>query len=168
MKANLRSSLLILLMAMLIFSIPFITLAQQKSVEVQAKMAAERDAKADVNRLLWTGAGCLSACLGAGVGFGVGVSIIESGNWLENVEEGILGGVCVGGLVCGLFSLSVISYRSDPPPQRLLGKSPEYVDFYTAAYKAKILKRRAKFVAAGALTFSGLMILPTVIESAAQ
>ena len=155
-------------MAMLIFSIPFITLAQQKSVEVQAKMAAERDAKANVNGLLWTGTGCLSACLGAGIGVGVGAAIIESGNWLENFEEGILGGVCVGGLVCGVFSLGVISYRSYPPPQRLLGKSPKYVDFYTAAYRAKIQQRRTKFVAVGALTFCSLMVLPSLIEAAAQ
>ena len=163
MNSIFRLQFLALFMAMLIFSTPFTTLARQKSVEVQAKMAAEQDAKADVNGLLWTGTGCLSACLGIGVGTAVGVSIIESGTWLENVERGILGGVCTGGLVCGLFSLVAISYRSDPSPQRLLGKSPEYVDFYAAAYKTKIQQRRAKFAAVGALTSCGLILLPSVI-----
>ena len=55
MKTNLtfRSLFLVFLMAVLIFTAPFTTLAQQNSVEVQAKMAAERDAKTDVNGALW-------------------------------------------------------------------------------------------------------------------
>ena len=164
MKTNLtsRSSLLALLMAVLIFFHPFVILAQQESVEVQAKMAAERDAKANVNSLLWTGTGCLSVYLGGGVGTVIAASIIESGNWLENTEEGILGGVCVGGLVCGLFLWGAISYRSYPPPERLIGKSPEYIDVYTNVYKTRTRQLRRKYAVRGC----GVVVMIGMIVSA--
>lgn len=147
-------------MAVLIFSTPFITLAQQKSVEVQAKMAAERDAKTDVNRLLWTCIGCLSIYLSIGVG--AYFAIEESDSWLLGFsisEESILRGVCVGGLFCGAFSWGAISYPSYPPSERLLGKSPEYVDFYTDAYKAKTKRLRAKWAAVGAAPLAVLLLM---------
>lgn len=168
MKTNLTSrlSLLALLMVVLILSIPFTTFAQQKSVEVQAEMAAERDAKADVNKLLWTGAGPLFCLLGAISGGSVAEISDRGGASIEGI---ILSGVCVGGSVCGLFSLGVISYRSYPPSERLIGKSPEYVGFYTAAYEREIRLRRAKHAAAGALPFYGLMLLiGGVIEAAGE
>ena len=164
MNLKFQSLFMVLLMVMLIFSHPFVILAQQNSVESQAKIAAERDANANVNRLLWTGAGCLSVYLGGGVGTVIGASIIESGNLLENTEEGILGGVCVGGLVCGLFSWGVISYRSYPPPERLIGKSPEYIDVYTNVYKTRTRQRRGQYVVGGC----GLAVVIGMIVSAIE
>ncbi|RKU23240.1 hypothetical protein C6500_01890 [Candidatus Poribacteria bacterium] len=52
-----------------------------------------------------------------------------------------------------LYGAGEIS-ESDPLPQRLLGKLPKYVDFYTAAYKTKVQQRRTAFVAMGILTWN--------------
>ncbi len=105
MKIKLKNpcQILALLMAMLTFSAPFVTFAQQYSLQVEAVAAAERDAQADVNRGCWF----------------------------------------VGGCLAGVLSV-IIAYEVEavPPATRLLGKSPEYVAFYTDAYrrKAKTLK----------------------------
>ena len=71
------------LMAVLIFSLPFTTLAQQKSVQTEtevaaeqdsssvmreAKTAAERDASNDINKLAWFGAGVGDSRCGCVVG----------------------------------------------------------------------------------------------------
>ena len=86
------------LMVVLILNAPFVSLAQQKSVQAKAEADAERDAETRVNKPLWFFGGCLGGIL---------VIIIA------NVHE------------------------PSPPAASLLGKSPEYVSFYTDAYKAK-------------------------------
>lgn len=86
------------LMVILIFNSPFISLAQQNSVQARATAAAEQDATDHVNKSLWFFGGCLG-----------GILIII----IANVHE------------------------PSPPASSLLGKSPEYVSFYTDAYKAK-------------------------------
>ena len=53
-----------LVMTVLIFSMPIVTLAQQTSVDTDAVAAAEADAEADVNKLLWFAAGCVAPGLG--------------------------------------------------------------------------------------------------------
>lgn len=169
-KSNLTSrlSLLALLMAALVFSDPFVVFAQQDSIEVQAKMDAERDANADVNRLLWAGAGCLSFLLGAAAGVVTGAAIIEGGNLLENTEIGVLAGAVVGASTGCLFSLGITSRHSAPPPQRLLGKSPEYVDSYTTVYKTKIKQRRRKSAVVGALAILPFGVIMNVVSAAAN
>ena len=89
-------------MAILTFSMPFVTFAQQ-NLQMEAIVAAERDAQNDVNKGLW-----------------------------------FLGG-CLGGIVGVIVAYAV---EPAPPATRLLGKSPEYVAFYTQAYaeKAKSLQ----------------------------
>ena len=88
----------VLFMAMLVFSMPLVTLAQQASVQVEAVAAAEADAEADVQKPLWFAAGCFFPVLGVVAGYAIAPS---------------------------------------PPSSKFLGKSPEYVAFYTDAYQAK-------------------------------
>ena len=85
-------------MAVLTFSMPLVTLAQQGSVHAEAIRAAEADAEATVNKPLWFAVGCLFTGLG-----------------------------------------TIVAYvmEPSPPASRLMGKSPEYVAFYTDAYKSK-------------------------------
>ena len=103
MKIELKNPLriLALLMVVLTFSMPFVTFAQQNSLQMDAIAAAERDAQNDVNRGLW-----------------------------------FLGG-CFGGVIGVIVAYSV---EPSPPATRLLGKSPEYVAFYTQAYAKKAKK----------------------------
>ena len=117
-------------MAVLTFSMPFGTLAQQNAW----RAAAERDAEADVSKPLWFGAGCLL----------LGASGCVGGSGLESpLVDVILPGLWVAGIAGSYF------YRPDPPAERLLGKSPEYVAFYTDAYKAKRGKLQATWTTVG-------------------
>ena len=67
-----------------------------------------------------------------------------------------LGGIV--GLTVGVLTplVSIYRYQPHPPPKRLIGKSPEYVEFYTHAYKAKTQLLRTKLAAVGAVTGCGL------------
>ena len=102
MKIELKKPLqiLALLMALLTFSIPFVTFAQQ-NLQMEAIVAAERDAQGDTSTGLWFLAGCLGGLVGVIIAYGV---------------------------------------KPSPPATRLLGKSPEYVAFYTDAYQEKAKK----------------------------
>ena len=87
-------------MAVLTFSMPFVTFAQQ-NLQMEAIVAAERDAQNDVNKGLWFLGGCFGGVIGVIIAYGVEPSL---------------------------------------PATRLLGKSPEYVAFYTQAYAEKAKK----------------------------
>ena len=52
MKINTTFHVLAFFMAMLIFSMPFVTIAQEDDWEIEARVAAERDAEADTNQVL--------------------------------------------------------------------------------------------------------------------
>ena len=114
MKTKLKSpfQILALLMAVLTFSMPVVTFAQQNSLQMEAIVAAERDAQADVNKGLWFVGGCLVGVLGVIVAY---------------------------------------TLKPTPPATRLLGKSPEYVAFYTDAYTEKAKKLQGNNALAGCL-----------------
>ena len=125
MEIKLKNSfqILALLMAGLIFSMPFVTFAQQNSLQAEAIAAAERDARNDVNKGLW-----------------------------------FLGGCC--GNVIGV----IIAYADEPAPlaTRLLGKSPEYVAFYTDAYREKAKSLQVNSAWTGFAVFTAVYVLGIV------
>jgi F0F1-type ATP synthase assembly protein I len=157
---------LVFFMAVLTFSVPFGTLAQQNPVQTEAiagvaqeanvvhlaaKAAAEKDANNDVNKSSsghvagYAVAGCI---VGALVGCAVGSlfpdnSAYSSMTW--TIPDGMVAGTLIGGVI-GLIVSSALasSFPSNPQPKRLLGKSPEYVESYANAYKVKVLSLRAK------------------------
>ena len=106
MKINTTFHVFVFFMAVLTFMMPFVAIAQEDPWKLEARVAAERDAEADTNQVLWIG-----------------------GNFLL----GLVGG-CVLGSV-GLLGAHL--YEPQVPASRLMGKSPEYVMFYTDAYKAR-------------------------------
>ena len=103
MKISSTFHVLALLMTVLTFSMPFVTLAQQ-NLQAEAIIDAQRDAQNDVNKSLWFLGGCLGGVIGVIVAYGV---------------------------------------EPAPSATRLLGKSPEYVAFYTDAYKENAKKLQA-------------------------
>ncbi|MDE0087439.1 MAG: hypothetical protein OXU23_17085 [Candidatus Poribacteria bacterium] len=113
MKINSTFHILVLLMAVLVFGMPFVTFAQQNSEQAQAMADAERDVTIDVNSELWFFGGCL------------------------------------GGIFVLVFSHI---HEPSPPASRLLGKSPEYVAFYSDSYKAKAKNIQTSRAMAGCLT----------------
>ena len=105
-KLKIPLKILALLMAVLMFSMPFVTLAQQNySLQLEAKADADADADARTNKIVWFLFGCAGGVLAV------------AGTYL---------------------------YEPSLPAGPLLGKSPEYVAFYTDAYteKAKALQVR--------------------------
>lgn len=64
MKINTTFHVLVLFMAGLIFSMPFVTIAQEDSWKLEARVAAERDAEADSKQLLWVGGTFLLGVVG--------------------------------------------------------------------------------------------------------
>lgn len=158
MKMNLkfRSLFLTILMVVLIFYSPYATLAEQISVERQAK----QDAEADVNKSLWISTGCavlLLPMLGLLAGSFVPQS---SGSSFIGINDQEAWGFSIGCAVGCLGPLTLISmYQQTPPPERFIGKSPEYIDVYTDAYKKRDRSLRVQYTAVGCAIGGGLMIL---------
>ena len=69
---------------------------------------------------------------------------LAAGGVLGTAGSCLLGSIAIGGAYV---------YQPVPPAERLLGKSVEYVSFYTDAYKARI--RRLQLVAATKGTLGG-------------
>jgi len=123
--------ILALLMAVLTFSMPFVTFAQQNSLQMEAIVAAERDAQGDTSTGLWFLAGCLGGLIGVIIAYGV---------------------------------------EPSPPATRLLGKSPEYVAFYTDAYQEKAKKLQSNSAWGGCIvnglaTAAYIMLVLAAAES---
>lgn len=113
MKIGSTVHILVFFMAVLVFSISSVTFAQQNSKQVEAIIAAQRDAKGAVNQGGW---------------------------WLY-------GSCLIGAIMAGREP-----QLSQASAARLVGKSPEYVEAYTKAYKAKVKNLRQSAATPGCLT----------------
>ena len=148
MKTNLTTrSLLALLMVLLFLSSSLGTLAQQISAEVQAK----QDAKSDVNKSAWFTAGCIGCASGW-------VILVLSDETEDPIRRSL---VCLGMMVPLLPIVYAASASSVPPTERLLGKSPEYINVYVDSYPKEVKRQRVIFsvVGCGAGTILGAIIL---------
>ena len=160
---------LYILMAVLVFSMPFTTLAQQHTQSVPehyvAESDAKRDSKRDVNEIGWF--------LGGFAGYGAGALVAVAGVLLSLQASCLLdtgvdaqseyeSGVCLmlGGLVLTSFvPLVAVSLSPTPQPDQLLGKSPAYIDTYVSTYKRSIRIRRGAFSSIGWLSGAALSVL---------
>lgn len=149
MKTNLtsQSSLLAFLMVVLLLSSPLATLAQQISVEVQA----QQDAKSDFNKFAWFTAGY--------IGCASGWTILALNDETEDSIRIPL--ACLGMTVPLLPIVFAISAASAPPTERLLGKSPEYVNVYVDSYAKEVKRQRVIFSVAGC--GSGTISAPIIL-----
>ncbi|MDE0401756.1 MAG: hypothetical protein OYL97_10810 [Candidatus Poribacteria bacterium] len=172
MRAHAAFHTLIVFTTVLTFSAPFVTLAQQNPIQTEAevaagllaaKTAAEQDASNDVNRLLWFGAGMGLAAMGITVGALTGCLVgsainPETEGWygvpVPN-EAQVIGPLVGSTLGCLASPIGISRYSSNPPVVRLLGKSPEYVEAYTNAYRAKARSLRTSSATVGAAIVGG-------------
>ena len=153
MKKRSTSLITVLLMVFLVFSMPFMTFAQQtpkyEDERAAAKVDAERDAGNDVNKLIWGGVSCVAVPVGITL---AGAGCAFALNWEFDRTRGLSGGeglivnllICGGGIVA--FSPAVLArfMKPTPPSERLLGKSPEYVDTYVDTYVRKVRQHRRR------------------------
>lgn len=64
MKINSTFHAFVFLMAVLVFNIPFVTIAQVSSWELEARITAERDAGNDTKQVLWIGGNFILGVIG--------------------------------------------------------------------------------------------------------
>ena len=151
MKRGIPFYTLVVLMCVLSLNMPLQCLAQQQNtVALDAKTDAKYDAEDDVNTALWLAAGGILGVAGPCLLSRAGERLNELSRILYVAGPCLFGAVAVGGAYV---------YQPVPPADRLLGKSAEYVNFYTDAYKARM--RRLQVVAAtkGALGGSAVFFL---------
>ena len=142
-------------LAILIFSLPSGTLALEKTEMAVAIADARRDAVVNVNGALWFGTGCLfciaPVCIAATLS-----EFPPCSSLLEPNRASLLPiPVPMVGIVGTYF------YQSSPPTSQLIGKSPEYVRYYTKAYKIKIGELRAQWASAGVV--GGIVLFSTFV-----
>ena len=137
------------------------------AIRLQAKADAELDAKRDVDVPAYFGAG-MSAIFAAGMcglmtGFIADLTIGYGQDDLFYLTASIS--------AAGTLSLLVPYYirPSNPPPERLIGKSPEYVKSYADAYRAKMRSYQIKSVTVGSIfgcmtLTGGVAIISNIIE----
>ena len=143
-------------------------LAEQDSIRFQAKAAAATDAKRDVEVLTSFGAG-MSATFAAGM-CGLMTGFVADATLGQGQDAPFY--LTVSMSAAGAFSL-LFRYHirpPNPPPERLIGKSAEYVKFYADAYQARMRSYRMKSVAAGSIfgcmtLTGGIAIIGSHIEA---
>ena len=143
-------------------------LAEPDSIRSQAKAAAAADAKRDVEGLISFGAG-MSATFAAGM-CGLMTGCIADATLGQGQDALFYGTAAMS--AAGAFSL-LLRYHSrppNPPPERLIGKSAEYVKFYADAYQARMRSSQMKSVAAGSIfgcmtLTGGIAIIASHIEA---
>lgn len=145
---------------LLLFSMMPVSLAQQQTAQDQA----EADASADMSDRLkakWfllggvgSTAGCLLGCIGG--------SLLGGPSYESTNSQAYF--MFAGSVLCGVCAVPIAVFRYPhnvtPPPERLLGKSPEYIETYTQAYKSRTVFLRKIFVTAGSIASNlGVMTL---------
>ncbi|MDE0315091.1 MAG: hypothetical protein OXM61_09325 [Candidatus Poribacteria bacterium] len=148
MKTNLMpcSSLLAFVMVMLLLSLPLTTLAQQIPAEGQAK----QDAEANLNKELWMGTGCAFPLLTT-------LGLVAGSFGPQSSRSSLFSGPQACGFCVGLTSaylgrhVLIRRHQPTPPPERLLGKSPEYIAVYTDVYKKRSRQLRGQYIDRGYL-----------------
>jgi hypothetical protein len=143
-------------------------LGEQNPIRLQAKADAESDAKRDVDVLAYFGRG-VSATFAAGM-CGLMTGFIADATLGQGQDD--LFYLTASMSAAGAFSLLLRYYirPPNPPPERLIGKSPEYVKFYVGAYQASMRSYQMKSVAAGSIfgcmtLTGGIAIIASHIEA---
>lgn len=161
---------------LLFFSMMLPSSAQQISVQAQAEADALKDIDQNMKKevlftlgLVGSGAGFVTGCAG---GCLLGTFIdADSGHFIFNdpvTSCGIAGSILLGVLA---VPAAVFTYphNPNPPPERLLGKSPEYIEVYTQVYRSKTISLRKRLVTAGSFTSNlgvvGMILLFIISDS---
>ena len=132
----------VFLITVLVFSMSFVTLAQQNAEVTDAKSIAEKNTKSESESLTATA----KADVKRDVKVDFGNS--EQLSWFS------------AGFACSVFGV-VAAYRekTQPPSARLLGKSPEYVKTYAHTYQNELRQKRTVLAGTGCALSLGLLIV---------
>ena len=164
-----------LMATLLILSTTPVSLAQQNPVAAQAEADANAD-MSDMAKAMWftlgglgSTAGCLTGCVGGCV---IGTRLDPDGGFHDLlIPTGAQAGCTVAGaILLGAFAMplavDLYPHNVTPPPERLLGKSPEYIEAYTQIYTSKTTSLRKRLVIVGSIAGNIGMVLATLLAYA--
>ena len=119
---------------------PFVTLAQQNAEAADTKSTIKRDTKSENQSLIATAK--TDAERDVKIDFGNYERLL----WFS------------AGFGCSVFGVAAAYLEeAQPPPVRLLGKSPDYVGIYAHTYQEKLRKNRMVFAGTGCVLSLGLI-----------
>ena len=163
-----------------VFNVLSPSYAQEPSVQEQA----QTDVKKDIGPIhksdfFSTSAimGCLGCIVGSYAGLRIGSSIDNTGTGVGGYFPsdaqfyGCCGGAVLLGSVLPFLFIQSRSYKPIPPTERLLGKSPAYIEAYTQAYESEAIKLSKEYgtigVIIGNLTSigAGLCLLGAIVNN---
>ena len=155
------------IVTLLLFSTMPISFAQQNTVQAQAEADASAD-MSDASKVDWFLLGGVGSTMGCFLGCAAGCLLarVNPGYTSEFLSDTQLRFAFAGATLLGVFAVPtavfVYPHNPTPPPERLLGKSPEYIQAYTHAYKSRTALLRKIFVTAGSIA-SNLGVMTTVL-----
>ena len=138
---------------LLLFSTMSISFAQQNIAQAQAETDAYRDVKHDMKESLWFTTGLVGSSAGTVTGCASGILggiLIGDFNILPD-ESCSIGGILLFGVLAAPICVHLYPHSPRPPPERLLGKTPEYVVAYTQVYRSKAISLRRTLVTKGSI-----------------
>ena len=160
----------VLIVSLLLFNAMPVSFAQENPVQVQAEADALRDIDHDMKKGWWfmfglvgSSAGSVTGCVG-----GCLLGIFIDSTPIHFVSDdpvtncGISSSILLGALAVPAVVFTY-PHNVNPPLERLLGKSPEYIEAYTQVYRSKTISLRKRLVTTGSLTsnlgIAGMMLL---------
>jgi len=154
MKLHLKFHCFVIVIGLLLCNAPLTTFAQQQiNIDtVTAKGDAALDAENDISKITWMGVGVCVPILSLATGVVAAYTFEDTessggSDYFGNPSvPAFFGGA--GLVFCGA-SYFIYSHKTVPPPEHLLGKSPEYIQDYTTAYQKAMRSLRIKYALAG-------------------
>ena len=151
-----------LMATLLLFSTMPVSFAQENAMRTQAEADALRDIDHDMKKGWWfmfglvgSSAGFVTGCVG---GCLLGTSIDCFGGCLlgTSIDDPVTNCSIPGSILLGVLAMPAVVFiyphNVNPPPERFLGKTPEYIEAYTQVYRSKTISLRKRLVTAGSLT----------------
>ena len=111
--------------------------------------------------LVGSSAGAITGCASGGLaGYLMGDFLLDD---IPTIEACGIGGILLFGILAVPIGVHLYPHSPTPPPERLLGKSPEYIEAYTQAYKSRTVLLRKIFVTAGSIA-SNLGVVTLIVR----
>ena len=165
----------LLIVTLLLFSTIPVGFAQKNAMQAQAKADALTDIDRDMKKGWWfmfglvgSSAGSVTGCVGGCLlGSFIGTAPIHFFSDDPATNCGISNSILLGALAVPAVVFTY-PHNVNPPLDRLLGKSPEYIEAYTQVYRSKTISLRKRLVTTGSLTsnlgIAGMMLLFTISD----
>ncbi len=152
---------------MLICNAPLTTFAQQQIQTDNSKAIADAraDAISDISAITWVSFGAcipvLSVVTGVVTAFSLRDEESSSGSYLDIGigEASVIGFFSGAGLVFCVSYYWVYTFDRPPPVERLIGKSPEYIEHYTKAYQKTMRFQRIMYTLIAPVVGGGICLV---------